>query len=86
MQVVFILILAVLQVIILNRDSTNGEKLTLLNGEMRKYSAEIVDLDQEVASFSALSLLSQKASESGFLSTTKLVTIPAQSPLAYKMQ
>ncbi|OGG16266.1 hypothetical protein A3D77_02290 [Candidatus Gottesmanbacteria bacterium RIFCSPHIGHO2_02_FULL_39_11] len=76
--------LSVLQVIILNHDSTSGEKLTLLNREINKYSAEIVDLDQEIASFSALSSVSQKASESGFLSNTQLVTLTTESPLAYK--
>lgn len=84
--VAFILILSVLQVFILNRDSTSGERLTFLNSEVNKYGAEIVDLDQEVASLSALSVVSQKASESGFLSNTKLVTLTRESPLAYQMQ
>ncbi len=74
---------ALLQVVILNRDSTSGENLVKINKEIEKVEKENIKLSQQIASASSLTTISQKAKQLGFISALKIVSLSSPPKLAY---
>ena len=78
--------LSILQVVILNRDSTVGEEYTSLTKEIEKVEKENSRLAQQIASASALTTISAKSKEYGFGSTPKIVSLHSPLPIAFRNQ
>lgn len=77
--VFLLVILAGLQVLILNKYSTSGGRLTFLASEISKTEAENSRLGKEVASSAAIMTISAKAQNLGLLGTSS--TFSLSSPL-----
>lgn len=78
-----IFIVALLQVVILNRDSTSGENLVKIHKETEKAEKENIKLSQQIASASSLTTISQRAKLYGFISSQKIVSLSSPPKLAY---
>lgn len=76
------MVLALIQVVILNLDSTHGERQSILSKKIETLEAENNKLTQKIASSSALSNLSIKAKERGFILSANIVSLGAPVPLA----
>ena len=81
--VILIIVFAVLQVFLLNQDSTLGAQLT----DLQLKEGEIVNInyhiEQQIASASALSTIVVKAGIYGFNSKQNIVYISSSLPIAY---
>lgn len=67
--------LASFQVMILNRSSTSGEKLATLSHEIETIEQENNQLNQEIASASAIAVLHTKAMSLGLSKSVELLTL-----------
>lgn len=74
-----IVILAIFQVLILNKESTVGEKLTIVMEEIKETELENSRLMQKIASSSSMVTISTKAK--GYGLTNNQITLSLSSPL-----
>ncbi len=79
---IFSIFFAILQVILLNFDSTSGTVLSKLNDETDKIEIDNIKLNQEIASASAIVTISVKASELGLIQNQKLISLNGALPIA----
>lgn len=80
--IVLVFIISGVQVIILNRDSTSGEKLTKIYREFDQVERENSRLSQQIASASAMVTLSVKAKRLGFVASQKFISLNSPQKLA----
>lgn len=74
---------AVLQVIVLNQDSTSGEQLTQILTQTQKVEEEIEMLEADVASASALFTIVTRAQAMGLVEKQNIVSLISPLPIAY---
>lgn len=79
---VFCLILAVVQVMILNKDSTSGELLTKMKAEIKLYENENIELAQKIASSSSITTIAERARKQGMTEGSRLVSLSSPLPIA----
>lgn len=77
-----VIILMVVQVLIFNKDSTNGKKLKDINRETKDIEEQNVLLTQQIASASSISTISNLAVGYGFNSTSNIVSLSGALPIA----
>lgn len=77
-----IIILMVVQVLIFNKDSTNGKKLKDINREAKEIEEQNVSLTQQIASASSISTISNLAQVLGFTSTSNVISLSGALPIA----
>lgn len=75
-------VLAIFQVVTLNRDSTTGEKLRNILVEIEEVKKENNRLSQKIASASSLATIAVKAQHSGLTPIKETIAISTSLPLA----
>lgn len=75
--------LAVVQVVIYNRDSTVGETYVSINNEVEKLEKTNNQMEQMIASASAITTISVRSQSFGFSFSPKIVSLTAPLPIAY---
>lgn len=80
------ILLAVLQVILLNNDSTSGEQLTSFTREVDRLANENSRLRQEIASASALIAVSAQAQLYGYTEQKEIVSLTSPLPVAFTIR
>lgn len=83
---IIIAISVVIQVILLNKHSTMGDKLTYINQKIEGIVEENNRLSQNIASFSAMTTIAQKAQQYGLVSTSRIVSLATSLPLASNLK
>lgn len=85
--ILFILLalLAVTQVVILNKYSTTGDIQVYLTQEIKKTVEENELYDQKIASFSAVATISQKALSIGLNKQIYSLSLTSPVPVAYNI-
>lgn len=81
--VIPLVVLATVQVIFLNTNSTNGEKLARILEQTSENEKENAQLSQKIASASGLATIAVIAKESGFISNTITLSLSAPLPIAF---
>jgi hypothetical protein len=76
-------ILAVVQVVILNLNSTKGERLSLITEDIGIINNLNSQLQQEIASASALANISTKAKDFGFVQNKQVLSMGSSVPIAF---
>ena len=79
-------ILSVIQVALLNRFSTVGDKLTVLNRQIQNFNDQNSLLTEQIASASSMTTLSQEAQRLGLVKQSTLVSLDTPLPVAYSLQ
>lgn len=79
-------LLAVMQVFILNKYSTTGEKITFLLSEVKKIEKENSKLGQKIASAAAIVAISNKAEKLGLSKSVTLLSLTSPLPVAYDLR
>ena len=82
LNIVIIITFIVMQVLILNHDSTSGQKLNLLLTEIEKVEKRNISLNQKIASVSAVASISQRASVYGFTTEREVISLTGPLPIA----
>lgn len=82
MFICLIALFAVVQVYLLNTYSTIGDTLSKLNQEIDTVEADNIRLNQQVASASSLSTITQKAKALGLVDNPKTLSLSSPLPLA----
>ncbi len=84
-NILFILIFfcAIAQVIILNHDSTSGEKISAILVQIEQTEEENNKLTQKIASASAIAAISDKVKKMGFVQNTTTVSLVSPLPIAF---
>lgn len=77
---------AVIQVVLLNKFSTVGIKLTSLNGQIQSLQDDNSLLTEKIASASAIATISQEAGQFGLVKTSVLISLNTPLPVAYSLQ
>jgi cell division protein FtsL len=78
-----ILVLAIAQVVILNKDSTTGEQLTKIYQNLDSVDEDITSLNQKIASESAYARITEKATWIGLTDSQKMISLTSPLPLAF---
>lgn len=81
--VIFCIALTIIQLIILNKDSTSGENLTKMKAEIGNYDEENILLSQKIASSSSIVSISSKAKNLGFNDTNNSLSLNGPIPIAF---
>lgn len=81
--VVFLIVLATIQVIFLNMSSTNGERLARILEQTSENEKENAQLSQKIASASAIATIAVIAKENGFISSTTTLSLSTSLPIAF---
>lgn len=79
---IFIGIAVVLQVIILNKHSTQGDELTTLSRQIAEINKENDIISEKIASLSAVTTIGEKARNYGLTSSVRVLSLTASLPLA----
>lgn len=85
----FLLILAflvTLQVFLLNKHSTMGDDLTVLNKNIDEIEAENSNLSQKIASLSAMTTIGEEAKQYGLASSVQVLSLTSALPLASNLK
>ena len=77
-----VVVLAVVQVVILNFNSTSGEQLRSLTLKILETESQNNILLQEIASASAIATISVRAKEIGFIQNKNVLSLSSSKPLA----
>ena len=77
-----VLLLLVVQVLVSNRLSTTGERITKIDEEIEKIEEENDSLEKEIASSSSLLILRERASLLGFQKTALTFNLFEKLPVA----
>lgn len=72
----------ILQVVLLNYDSTSGKKLSIMMESINKAEKENISLNQKIASISAMAVISEKAIAEGLTDQRKIVSLTSPLPIA----
>lgn len=75
-------ILMVIQLFILNKDSTAGESLADMKEQIMTTENENITLSQNIASASAIAAITVKAKEQGFAEGNKTLSVNGPIPIA----
>lgn len=78
------IVLACIQVFILNTYSTSGEILTQFQRDVNTLDAENITLSQKIASSSAIANVSVKAVELGFVKSSTPLSLSSPLPVALR--
>jgi hypothetical protein len=81
--IIAVIVMAIMQVVILNGNSTSGEKLTVLSRDIQTIENENTSLSQQIASASALTTLSTKAQAYGYTNTRITLSLTQPLPIAF---
>lgn len=84
--VVFIAFTVVVQVFILNKHSTIGDQLTLINQKSDMIEKENNQISQKIASLSAMTTIAEKAKEYGLASSSQVLSLATSLPLAANLK
>lgn len=84
--VFLIMTLVVLEVFILNFHSTSGDRLSAISREIDELEIENDRISQNIASFSSMLVVADKAKQFGLASTTKILSIGSSYPLAANLK
>lgn len=76
-------ILAVIQVILLNRFSTIGDKLSNMDITIHKIEEQNSQLSEKIASASSMVAISDRAKKIGFTPTANIISLSSPLPVAY---
>ncbi len=79
-----LIILAVVQVLLLNRYSTVGDKLASLSASIEEVEKDNNRLSQKIASASSMKTISLKAKEIGLSSISNSISLSSPSKIAQK--
>jgi len=79
---IFIGILVILQVIILNKHSTQGDELTSINKQIAEINKENEMIGEKIASLSAVTTIGEKARNYGLTSSVRVLSLTTSLPLA----
>lgn len=77
-----IIITAIFQVLILNKESTEGEKLTVMIKEIEEIKLDNSRLMQKIASASSIATISSKAKDYGLINNQISVSLNTPLPIA----
>ncbi len=80
--IILLIVQAIIQVIVLNQYSTNGERLNTILTEIDQIKDENTRLVQNIASSSSLLSISKKAAHLGLSTKRNLVSLTSPLPLA----
>lgn len=83
---IFIVILVVLQVFIVNKHSTMGDRLTLMNNKIIEVEEENNQISQQIASLSAMTTITERAKQYGLASTSQVISLTTSLPLAANLK
>ncbi|MBI3379886.1 hypothetical protein HY029_03980 [Candidatus Gottesmanbacteria bacterium] len=83
---IFIVILVVLQVFIVNKHSTMGDQLTLVNNKIMKIEGENNQISEQIASLSAMTTITEKAKQIGLVSSSQVISLARSLPLAANLK
>ncbi len=83
---VILLIFALVQVLMLNRYSTVGQKLNKFDSEIRHIEGENSKMVEKIASSSSIATIFRKASSAGLVNTTQTVSLESPLPVAYNIR
>lgn len=84
--VFLIMILVVLEVFILNFHSTTGDKLTIVNKEIEVLETDNYRIGKNIASYSSMLIIANKAQEQGLAQSTKILSLGTSFPLASNLK
>jgi cell division protein FtsL len=76
-------ILVVIQVILLNRFSTIGDKLSNMDITIHKIGEQNSQLSEKIASASSMVAISDKAKKIGFAPSANIISLSSPLPVAY---
>ncbi len=79
------ILFSVIQVIMLNRYSTIGDKLNKFDIEIRQIEGENITLAEKVASSSSIASISQNAARIGLVKTLDVASLSTPLPVAYNL-
>lgn len=83
---IFIGIAVVLQVIILNKHSTQGDELTTLSKQIAEIDKENDMISEKIASLSAVTTIEEKARNYGLASSVRVLSLTTSLPLAANLK
>lgn len=84
--IILLVLSAVTQVLILNKYSTIGDKLSVLSETIEEIENENSRLDQKIASASSMTTISTKAKEIGLVQTGKSISLNSPARIAQKLE
>lgn len=83
--IMLLVFLAVIQVLILNKYSTIGDKLSILSETIEEIGNENSRLGQKIASASSMTTISAKAKEIGLKETGTPISLNSPAKIAQKL-
>lgn len=81
-----LLALSLIQVVMLNKFSTIGEQLNVVNEQIEKQEAQNSLYSEKIASASSIATISQKSENLGLVQTPNLLSLEQAPPVAYGLQ
>lgn len=82
----FVIFSVVAQVFLLNKHSTMGDQLSLINKKIAKTEEENNRMSQKIASLSAMTTIAQKAQSYGLASTSEVLSLATSLPIASNLK
>lgn len=82
----FIGLSLIVQVFILNKHSTIGDQLALVNDKIDEIATENNRISRKVASLSAMTTIAQRAKEYGLVSSSQVLSLATSVPLAANLK
>lgn len=81
-----VMLFTVIEVFILNKYSTMGDKLTGIKDTISQIEKQNDSMSQKIASLSAMATISAKAKEYGLVSSSKILSLSTSLPLAANLR
>lgn len=83
---ILIFVLVVAQIYIVNKHSTIGDQLTMVNKQIGEVEEENSQISQKIASLSAMTTITEKAKQYGFVSSIQVLSIANSLPIASNLR
>ena len=83
-SLILIIVFAIFKVVILNHDSTVGDRLTKLQAQAAEINDMNLALEQQIASVSSIAAIVDLADDYGFVRTGEIVYISSSQRIAYR--
>lgn len=84
--IVIVMVLVAVEVYILNKHSTTGDKLTFISNKIEEIENENIAISQNIASLSSMMVIADRAKEIGLVSSPKILTLTSSYPLAANLK
>lgn len=83
---IFIAVAVVVQVFILNKHSTMGDQLSLINQKINEAETDNNYMSQKIASLSAMTVIANEAKQYGLTTPSSVLSLAGSLPLAANLR